>query len=244
MSEHPFEFRVGAAVPVPVKNALSLSHICDMEFNLLELDEITSLVEGFRESHKNPAAWWANPPQMNPPQREVLSRLRNKVAETLDTFAWSIQLVDYVAEGIFIVRNVSVKILSVDLQTRRKPRPNGRTDIRLPCWLDMDALLIGWRLRNAFWTYIPKSKRWRLNFALKRTGDCALPAMVKVELGSVGTDVFGAPEPVERVVFATFWQDVWQLGATYEIGLFNFRAYIETGKVGLGFLLRIEIHDS
>ena len=51
------------------------------------------------------------------------------------------------------------------------------------------------------------------------------------------------PVPVEPYVFATFSKEVIRLFENCEFGVFDFKAYRNSGQVGRGFVLRIKIFE-
>ena len=261
--KRPKEFQPGASVSVPVIYNFSGERICPIDVNVSEWCMITLYTPG-GHCKPLPAAGWSRVfgnekrSELLARLQDLLARLQKAVAKALalplttmqralTSPSCSIQLTEASAKGIAIaLTTFSEKILDVDLGTTRPFNKNRQiSKIKLPNIEDRLARLKGWQLNDCFWIEVagPPSNRWLLNLSLKRHSYLVKPSVVTVELRSMGCDVIGEPGPVEPYVFATFSKEVIRLFENCEFGVFDFKAYRNSGQVGRGFVLRIKIFE-
>jgi hypothetical protein len=250
------DFIQGARVPVPVNYKCSGNKICLFELTVNEWCWIAKVANGFK--------WWLvhldhedieimkwrlynAVARIKHLQKAVANALLRQKALTIPSF--TIKLAGASAEGIAIILTMfSEKILDVDLGWTRPPNKNRRISrIKLPNIEERIVRLEGWLLTDCFWMCLggpPKSNQWILSLSLKRHSNLVKPAVVTVELRSMGCDVIGEPGPVEPYVFERFSKEVMKLFEICEFGVFDFNRYRHSGQVGRGFALRIKIVES
>ena len=244
-------------MPVSVIYKLSGNAICFFELTVNEWCWFANVAKGFK--------WWLVHPDhedieimkwmLYKTRSPLLERLQDAVAnallrqKALTIPSFTIKLAGTSAEGIAIrLTTFSEKILDVDLGTTRPPNKNLRISrINLPNIEERIARLEGWLLSDCFWMCLggpPKSSQWILSLSLKRHSNLVKPAVVTVELRSMGCDVIGEPGPVEPYVFERYSKEVIKLFEICEFGAFDFNRYRHSGQDRRGFALRIKIVES
>lgn len=244
-------------MPVPVIYECSGDEICLFDLKVNEWRWIAKVTKGFKWRLVHPdhedieimkwRLYKTRSPLLERLQDAVANALLRQRALTIPSF--TIKLAGASADGIAIILTMfSEKILDVDLRWTRPPNRNRHISrIKLPNVEERIARLEGWLLSDCFWMCLggpPKSNQWILSLSLKRHSNLVKPAVVTVELRSLGCDVIGEPGPVEPYVFERFSKEVIKLFEICEFGAFDFNRYRHSGQVGRGLALRIKIVES